>query len=88
MIGWFLFVLFMILKLLVGGPPEPQKLIGLLRDLYLHLCDSRVVTWIHARSHGCERDAEKQLLFHLNERAGWLSERGRCGDPCFVLHSL
>ena len=72
-------------KGLVTEPWAPQshlKLVLLLRDLYIKACDSRVVRWVHVRSHGRETD--------LNERADRLAddrlaERGRSGEPCFVL---
>ena len=44
---------------LITEPWAPQshlKLIALLRDLYVELCDSRVVQWVHVRSHGREKD--------------------------------
>ena len=42
-------------KGLVTEPWAPQshlKLVALLRDLYVEACDSRVVSWVHVRSHG------------------------------------
>ena len=72
-------------KGLVTEPWAPQshlKLVSLLRDLYVEACDSRLVTWIHVRSHGRETDPAKQHLLPLNERADRLAERGRSGDPC------
>ena len=76
-------------KGLVTEPWAPQshlKLVSLLRDLYVEACDSRVVSWVHVRSHGRETDPAKQHLLPLNERADRLAERGRSGEPCFVLH--
>ena len=75
-------------KGLVTEPWAPQshlKLVPLLRDLYFEACDSRVVSWVHVRSHGSETDPDKQHLLPLNERADCLAERGRSGEPCFVL---
>ena len=43
------------------------------------------VSWVHVRSHGRETDPAKQHLLPLNERADRLAERGRSGEPCFVL---
>ena len=37
-------------------------------------------------SHGREKDPAKQHLLPLNERADQLAEKGRSGEPCFVLH--
>ena len=75
-------------KSLVTEPWAPQshlKLVSLLRDLYMEACDCRVVSWVHVRSHGRETDPAKQHLLPLNERADRLAERGRSGEPCFVL---
>ena len=75
-------------KGLVTEPWAPQshlKLVSLLRDLYVEACDSRAVSWVHVRSHGRETDPAKQHLLPLNERADRLAERGRSGEPCFVL---
>ena len=75
-------------KGLVTEPWAPQshlRLVSLLRDLYVEACDSRLVTWVHVRSHGRETDPAKQHLLPLNERADRLAERGRSGEPCFVL---
>ena len=75
-------------KGLVTEPWAPQshlKLVSLLRDLYVEACDSRLVSWVHVRSHGRETDPAKQHLLPLNERADRLAERGRSGEPCFVL---
>ena len=75
-------------KGLVTEPWAPQshlRLVSLLRDLYVEACDSRLVTWIHVRRHGRETDPAKQHLLPLNERADRLAERGRSGEPCFVL---
>ena len=69
-------------------PWEPQshlKLVSLLRDQYVEACDSRLVTWVLVRSHGRETDPAIQHLLPLNERADRLAERGRSGEPCFVL---
>ena len=41
------------------------------------MIDTRMITWIHVRSHGRENDPEKQHLLPLNERADRLAERGR-----------
>ena len=68
------------------APQSHLKLIALLRDLYVEACDSRVVSWVHVRSHGREKDPAKQHLLPLNERADQLAEKGRSGEPCFVLH--
>ena len=65
-------------KGLVTEPWAPQshlKLVALLRDLYVEACDSRVVSWVHVRSHGRETDPAKQHLLPLNERADRLAER-------------
>ena len=72
-------------KGLVTEPWAPQshlKRVSLLRDLYVEACDSRVVSWVHVRSHGRETDPAKQHLLPLNERADRLAERGRSGEPC------
>ena len=53
--------------------------------MYIEACDSRAVSWVHVRSHGRETDPAKQHLLPLNERADRLAERGRSGEPCFVL---
>ena len=56
-------------KGLLTEPWAPQshlRLVSLLRDLYIEACDSRLVTWIHVRSHGRETDpAKQQCFFHL-----------------------
>ena len=70
-------------KGLVTEPWAPQshlRLVSLLRDL-----DSRLVNWVHVRSHGRETDPAKQHLLPLMKRADRLAERGRSGEPCFVL---
>ena len=67
------------------APMAHSTLVGLLRDLYVEVSDSRSITWIHVRSHGREQDPSKQYLLPLNERADRLAERGRSGDPCFNL---
>ena len=67
------------------APQSHPRLVSLLRDLYVEACDSRVVSWVHVRSHGRETDPAKQHLLPLNERADRLAERGRSGEPCFVL---
>ena len=75
-------------KGLVTEPWAPQshlRLIALLRDLYVEASDSRTISWVHVRSHGRETDPAKQHLLPLNERADRLAERGRSGEPCFVL---
>ena len=49
-------------KGLVAEPWVPQshlRLVSLLRDLYVEAGDSRLVTWIHVRSHGRETDPAK-----------------------------
>ena len=46
---------------------------------------SRVLTWVHVRSQGRENDPMKQHLLPLDERADRLAERGRSGEPCFVV---
>ena len=52
----------------------------------LRPCDSRVVSWVHMLGVMVgETDPAKQHLLPLNERADRLAERGRSGDPCFVL---
>ena len=68
------------------APQSHLKLVALLRDLYVEACDSRDLSWVHVRSHGREKDPAKQHLLPLNERADQLAEKGRSGDPCFVLH--
>ena len=50
------------------------KRVSLLRDLYVEACDSRLVTWVHVRSHGRGTDPTKQHLLPLNERV--------LGEPC------
>ena len=61
------------------APQSHLKLVALLRDLYFEACDSRVVSWVHVRSHGREKDPAKQHLLPLNERADQLAEKGRSG---------
>ena len=56
------------------------RLVASLRDLYVEACDSRLVTWIHVRSHGRESDPAKQHLLPHNERADRLAEQGCCGE--------
>ena len=78
-------------KGLVTEPWAPQshlRLVSLLRDLDVETCDSRLVTCIHVRSHGRETDPAKQHLLPPSERADRLAERGRSGEPCFVLSEL
>ena len=55
------------------------RLVSLLRDLYVETCGSRLITWVHVRSHGREADPAQQDLLPLNERANCLAERGRSG---------
>ena len=56
------------------APQSHLKLVALLRDLYVEACDSRVVSWVHVRSHDWEKDPAKQHLLPLNERADQLQE--------------
>ena len=52
-------------KGLVTEPWAPQsnlKLVSLLRDLFVEASDSRLVSWVHVRSHGRETDPAKQHL--------------------------
>ena len=52
-------------KGLVTEPWAPQshlRLVSLLRDLYVEACDSKLVSWVHVRSHGRETDPAKQHL--------------------------
>ena len=66
------------------APQSHLKLVSLLRGLYVEACKSRLVTWVHVRSHG-EKPIPQSNIFSLNERADRLAERGRSGEPCFVL---
>ena len=75
-------------KGLVTEPWAPQshlRLVSLRRDLYFDACASRLITWVHVRIHGRETHPAKPHLLPLNEGADRLAERGRSGDPCFVL---
>ena len=67
------------------APQSHLRQVALLRDLYVEASDSRTISWVHVRSHGRETDPAKQHLLPLNERADRLAERGRSGEPCFVL---
>ena len=51
------------------GPQSPLTLVSLLRDLYVEACYSRLITWVHVRSHGRETHPAKQHLLPLSERA-------------------
>ena len=65
------------------APQSHLRLVALLRDLYVEACDSGRISWVHV--HGRETDPAKQHLLPLNKRADRMAERGRSGEPCFVL---
>ena len=52
------------------APHSHLKLVALLRDLFWGMIDTRLITWIHVRSHGRENDPEKQHSLPLG-RISW-----------------